>query len=373
MLGDNMLEKFSVKNYKKFKDEVELDFTNVHDYKFNNYCINDGIITKAIMFGNNASGKSSFGYALFDIVSLLTDKHVSNEQKVFCKNLDSKSNNIEFKYSFRFSDCKVKYNYSKNQNNVLVYEELWIDDTKIFSYDFISKKKNVEGLNIIDADNLNFDYYEGNIAVLRYIANNTTQKENSTIKQMIEFISGMLWFRSLRDNSFIGLDVNVTDFSNWIIENKKVKELEKFLRDMANIDIKLAVLELPGDRVLVEKHNNGLLPFTQVASSGTLALTLLFYWVQNLQKASFVFIDEFDAFYQYKLSRTVIELFLNYPNLQVIFTSHNTYIASNELLRPDCYFKLKDGKIRSFADITSRELREAHNIEKMMRQGEFDD
>ena len=34
-MGDNMLIKFSVENYKNFKDPITLDFTETHDYKFN--------------------------------------------------------------------------------------------------------------------------------------------------------------------------------------------------------------------------------------------------------------------------------------------------------------------------------------------------
>ena len=59
--------------------------------------------------------------------------------------------------------------------------------------------------------------------------------------------------------------------------------------------------------------------------------------------------------------------------MQTILTSHNTYIANNDLLRPDCYFNIKDGILKSFADSTERELREGHNLEKMLRQGEFDE
>ena len=30
-----MLRKFEVKNYKNFKEKISVDFTNVHDYKYN--------------------------------------------------------------------------------------------------------------------------------------------------------------------------------------------------------------------------------------------------------------------------------------------------------------------------------------------------
>ena len=58
---------------------------------------------------------------------------------------------------------------------------------------------------------------------------------------------------------------------------------------------------------------------------------------------------------------------------QIIFTSHNTDLISNELLRPDCYFELKDNQISSFADRTVKALRQAHNIQKMYKAGAFDE
>ena len=38
MSGDKtMLEKFSVKNYKNFKNQISIDFTEKHDYKFKRF------------------------------------------------------------------------------------------------------------------------------------------------------------------------------------------------------------------------------------------------------------------------------------------------------------------------------------------------
>ena len=80
-MGDNMLVKFSVSNYKNFQDPISIDFTATHDYKFNTKCVHNGLLSKIIIYGNNASGKSNFGFALFDIVGLLTDKNTDPKQK----------------------------------------------------------------------------------------------------------------------------------------------------------------------------------------------------------------------------------------------------------------------------------------------------
>ncbi len=45
---------------------------------------------------------------------------------------------------------------------------------------------------------------------------------------------------------------------------------------------------------------------------------------------------------------------------------------SNDLLRPDCYFSMNKERVVSFANLTTKELRLAHNIEKMYKAGKFD-
>lgn len=41
-----MLKKFTLKNYKNFKDEISINFENTAGYQFSTDCITDGIISK---------------------------------------------------------------------------------------------------------------------------------------------------------------------------------------------------------------------------------------------------------------------------------------------------------------------------------------
>ena len=40
------LARFTVSGYRNFGDPITIDFTDVHDYKFSQECIDDGIIMK---------------------------------------------------------------------------------------------------------------------------------------------------------------------------------------------------------------------------------------------------------------------------------------------------------------------------------------
>ena len=118
-----------------------------------------------------------------------------------------------------------------------------------------------------------------------------------------------------------------------------------------------------------------LIPFYENASSGT--LTLLNFYRRLLavdRKPSLFYMDEFDAYYNYEISEKIVRyLKAKFPESQIVLTTHNTNLMTNDLMRPDCLFILsKDGKITALCDATDRELREGHNLEKLYIGGEFE-
>ena len=72
-----MLKLFEVMGFKNFENTIRLDFSDVRDYKFNDSCITNGLLSKIIVYGKNSVGKSNLGLALFDIVSHLTTTNVT--------------------------------------------------------------------------------------------------------------------------------------------------------------------------------------------------------------------------------------------------------------------------------------------------------
>lgn len=374
-----MLKRFTVENYKNFMNPISIDFSLFHDYKFNTECIKNNLLSKAIIYGNNGSGKSNFGYALFDIVMTLTDKNLSPNQldELSFLNADCTKKTASFKYEFKFGKDDITFEYEKDKPTHLTKESLIINNELVYDYNFNSRMFQKNNMKLIDAETLNFEYYESNLSILRYIANNTIQKKDSFIKKIMDFTSHMLWFRSLQDNSYIGYTTGVENISNWLIDQNLTSEFQKFVKDMAKLELNISPAFVNGGpqptKILIEQHLRNPLIFEQTASSGTHALEILFYWSKKFEDVSLLFIDEFDAFYHFDLAKNIVKYVIGFDNLQAIFTTHNSYLATNDVMRADCYFLLESGKLSSFAERTKREIREGHNLEKMLRNGEFNE
>ncbi|MGS0973547.1 MAG: AAA family ATPase [Candidatus Izemoplasmataceae bacterium] len=368
-----MLKRFSVKNYKNFKDKIELDLSNKKDYKFNSNVIKNDLLTKIGIFGANGSGKTNFGLALFDIVLHLVDKENQKIQYNFYLNADSDESYAEFTYIFLFNDDTIQYTYKKLDAKTLIYEELFLNEKKVFSYNLKSGKKDLANMHLIEAENLNYTLKDKTISMVRYIANNGALSDKSTFMKMMKFISNMLWFRSIGFNAYIGYMRGPEELTSSIINNGLVEKFNKFLIQ-CKLNYNLFVATDPtGNKILMNKYQQRDLPFWQTASNGTHALTLFFYWKHKFKDIPFIFIDEFDAFFHYELAETLIRELSKQKDIQIIFTSHNTSLLKNSILRPDCYFTIQDNNLTSFVNKTEREIREAHNLEKLYRQGEFRD
>ncbi|WP_205860446.1 AAA family ATPase [Polaribacter sp. 11A2H] len=369
-----MITKFSVTNFKGFNQEFIFDLKNTNGYNFNKASIKDGVVNNALVYGHNGVGKSNLGLALFDIVGQLTDKNINQHEYDFYLNANNNSDLATFRYELLLNNSIVVYEYEKKDNKTVISEKFFINDNLLASID----KRNSEHakINFKGTENLKKELTNNNLSLLKYIKNNSLldeNKENSTLLEFYNFIDKMLLFRSLEDKKYIGLEVGAVSVQQDIINRKNVPDLELFL-NKAGIKCNLSVIKEFDNDILTFKFGDKTIPFAEIASQGTKALAIFYFWLQRLKEnsvVSFLFIDEFDAFYHHELSEIIIEE-LKETGVQFILTTHNTSVMSNDLLRPDCYFLMYKDSIKSLAKSTNKELREAHNIEKMYKAGSFD-
>ena len=371
-----MLKRFSVTNFKNFEKKVTLDLGCPANYEFNKEVIKDNCVTKAIVYGINGSGKSNLALAIFDIILHLTDKERALDKYQFYNNLQSGKESVEFEYVFLFGGIEVKYVYSKKSPLFLLNEELYIDGVEVLKYNHVlqkgfSKLKGTETLQM----NASSVAEMQSLSRVKYVKSNAILEDNSINRAFISFVSfvdRMLMFYSLTENRYQGLIVGPESYTHGIINAGKIKDFEEFLRSQG-IKYDLVVIDLNGNSELFCRFPGGQVPFVSIASTGTRSMALFYYWYLKMKEASFVYIDEYDAFYHFELAQEIIRLVKTLSDTQIMLSTHNTDLISNDLLRPDAYFLIKDNVIRSFDKITDKELRRAHNIQKMYKAGVFNE
>lgn len=373
-----MLKKFSVRNYRRFNETLEFDLT-ASNYAFNIDCIDQNLIKLALIYGENGTGKSNLGWALFDLVEHLTDND-NNISKENYLNALSKEKYATFKFEFIFLDKNKKiknlnYEYQKNENSILISEKMVINDEIVLDYQLNQSLFT----NLTGTEHLNKNINPSqNLSAVKYIYSNSNldkrNANNAVFVKFMEFVTHILYFRSVFEGKvFSGYSTGLNNIEQDILANKNLKDFENFLNDFG-LNFQLVNVKQLNKNIIGAKMGDKVLPFFDIISTGTLSLTFFYYWWQSIKKNQIplLFIDEFDCSYHFALSEKIIDKLKKLPNTQVILTTHNTNLLDNQLIRPDCGYIINGKEIRALNKSTVRELREVHNLEKMYQAGEFD-
>ena len=376
-----MLTSFSVKNFRNFEKKFTIDLSNTKQYAYSEACVKDGIVKTGLIYGPNSIGKSNLGKAIFDIVQNLTDKERTPALYSSYANARHPELAIEFVYEFVFGSSRVRYEYSKLTYEDIIKEVFFINGVEVVSRYGDSFHTNLEGSETLNSNKLN-----SKISVMRFIKANAVLADNPTnnvVWSFFSFIDRMLMFSNLRQNYYQGFIVGNPAVDVEIIKKGKLAELEAFLNS-ADVECSLKNLEINGQqKMFFYFGDNHYIDFWENASTGTQSLVFFFYWYMQMQAdpslaPSFVYLDEFDAFYHEKTAAKVVEL-LRQTQSQVILTTHDSSLLTNELLRPDCAFNMlpeyknSDSYVMGpLSSRTEKELRQALNIPKMFRAGAFD-
>ena len=366
-----MLKEFRVQGYRGFKDEIVWSFVPAGDYDFTPYAVSEtGLIKSGIVFGKNGSGKSNLGYALFDIINHLTDWTRKDEDYydnfTYANHTD---NLVEFTYVFLFDGQELEYRYSKTSKGDLVTEELKQNGELILSLERNGALA-LNGFDLSDETKADIQQKGNAVSVVKFLLASIPLPTGHYLLKMQSFIYGMLWFRNLNDRKYIGIKTEET-LGGFVIKNDLIQDFQNFLRETS--EQRFSLLKIEGDNSNLYCMIDGeVIPFLRIASTGTSSLFLQYVWIKQIEQRglSFIFIDEFDAFYHFALSKAVCRRLFNLP-AQVFLSSHNTALMTNDLLRPDCYFVIDGKSVKSLPQLTAKDLKWGHNLEGLYRGGAF--
>ena len=191
-----MLKKITVGNYKCF-DELTFDLAAA-EYSYNPMLVKDGVVNKALIYGKNGTGKTSLGFAIFDLVQHLTDKHCFPYRFMeYYRNLNTGRKAVSFQYTFAFDYKEIVYEYEKTDAQNLVYERLEADGKTLLDYHYGVLEKQFVAKEL--CGNLDIRLPDNKLSILKYIYRNTPTDFSPVLTRLMRFCENMLWFRSLSD------------------------------------------------------------------------------------------------------------------------------------------------------------------------------
>jgi hypothetical protein len=183
----------------------------------------------------------------------------------------------------------------------------------------------------------------------------------------------MLYFSAVDVNSYIGFTQGKRDLGAAILKNGWLDELVSFL-DECGLSYRLTAENLDGEAFIGQRIGNQAMNFLRNTSVGVRTLITFFFWMKTAEferkQASFIFIDDMDGLHHLASGPTFQRVLES--TAQVLIATTSTSMLTQRDVRPDCCFSLSNGSISSFLNRTNKDLRPAHNLERLYRAGAFD-
>ena len=405
-----MLIQFNFKNFKSFRDEATLDLSAAKMTEFSDRVVsegNDKILPMAAIYGANASGKSNiynaFGYMADYVIESF--KYGDEEEKFeeyrptpFL--FDSVSNNAESSFEVYFTipgdQAEKTYNYGFCVDRYGVTEE-WLNvkaktARKYASVFYRSTEEDtldLSGLTKSSRDNIQVAL-EKQVLIISLGAKLKVNKckvirDWFMANEFADFGDPFTnFFLSRRlPKGFVDDDSvqkKVIEYFASFDEHIKDFEIEKLPQ---NADSKEETYKISSLHKKIDTDAFAAIPLN-MESAGTLKMFALYPELQDvLEKGSIFFIDELNARLHPLLVRNFLLTFLN-PEIntkhaQLIFTTHDTWQLSNQLLRRDeVWFTEKDEQgisklysLADFVDESGARIRKDESYEKNYLIGKY--
>ena len=367
-----MLIQFNFKNYKSFREEVSLDLsaTKIAEHEDHVVCIaNDKLLKVAAIYGANASGKSNV-YDAFEYMSYYVQesfKFGDEEERrrkanaqyakvspfLFDNNSRNEETTFEVFYVDNLENTGKTYQYGFSIKKDEVVEEWLFSKAKTArnNYKTIFYRKKGEELEMNGFSKSHVENIKASLNKESLIVSLGAKLKVAKLKKVREWFlnNEIIDFGDPIKNYF-----HSTVLPDDFVQSKEVQQnvVEYFASFDESIQ-KFDVEELPedDDKKAAKSYKIGALhkmtdcddmasiPL-KLESSGTLKMFTLYPYLKDvLERGATLFVDELNTRLHPLLVRNIILTFLspeiNTQNAQLIFTTHDIWQFSNELLRRD--------------------------------------
>ena len=407
-----MLIQFRFKNYKSFRDEAILDLSSTKITENAENVVQVGkekILKMAAIYGANASGKSgifdAFEYMSYYVIQSFTfDDEISEKQREnriaptpFKFSKETKDSPSEFEVYFSKVDAKGKikfYNYGFAVDANRVHEE-WLNVKSVSAKEY----KNIFYRNM---DRIEFSDFNSKqeALILEGLSKETLILSLGAKLNIGVFREVRRWFLDNETLNYASLTQNVYLYRNMPDEfDSNAQVREDVIRYFSSFDDGIVGFEVEENQQTDEKEDptytidtlhkmmdsneQGKIPLGD-ESAGTLKMFSLYPFLMSIIKnGNVLFVDELNARLHPLLVRNIILLFANKEtnpnNAQLIFTTHDTWQLSTNLLRRDeVWFTEKDQygcsslyALSDFKDSNGFKIRKDENYEKNYLLGNY--
>jgi AAA15 family ATPase/GTPase len=395
-----MLVDFRVKNYRSIKDDQTFsmvatsgnELEDTHTFKPLKTTKSLTLLRSATIYGANAAGKSNLLKSLKTMQRIVLESasKIDRGDKIpgitpFLLDTETKVKPSEFEINFIYDEVRYQYGFSATSTKVIEewliaypkgrpqhwFERIFNKETDTYDWDF--------GDKLTGAKSLWQDATRDNALFL-----STAVQLNSEKLQPIYD-----WFKN---------ELHITEISGWDPEftyslcrdEEYKKRIMKFLNaadiDIQDISVEEKELELKkGKKVLdvssVHLDNEGneiKFNIKKDESDGTQKLlSFIGPWINTLENGFVLVVDELHDNFHPLIVKFLIELFNNSEtnpnNAQLIFTSHETSVMTQEVFRRDqvWFCEKKDKATEIFSLVEFKPRKGVTNIEKGYFSGRY--
>ena len=405
-----MLIQFNFKNFRSFRDDATLDLSAAKMSEFNDRVVsvsNEKILPVAAIYGANASGKSNV-YSAFEymVEYVVNSLHYGDDPVKFEENrptpflFDSVSEDAESSFEVYFTvpgdKSEKSYNYGFCIGKEGVTEE-WLNykaktarDYKTIFYR--SDEENELDLSGLPKSTRNNIEVALDKQVLIVSLGAKLKVDKCKLVRDWFLANEFADFGNAYTNFFLSRRLPKGFVEDKAIQQKVVQYFSSFDENIkgfnveevpAEGDSKEPTYKINSIHKKIDSDEIAEIPLG-MESAGTLKMFALYPELQEvLQNGSVYFIDELNARLHPLLVRNFILIFLNpevnVNHAQLIFTTHDTWQLSNQLLRRDeIWFTEKDtdgvSTLYSLADFINEDgtkIRKDESYEKNYLLGKY--